>query len=141
MSDLHGLTRHHSDPTRPACLCGFNDPQWESNLQDFGLTRAGVRARKAVLEHADHVTDLPQRPASPSDPFDVGAEQAYPRASVRRKPDGWWLLTLWDGPDVVHELDRDAAHHKTVGSAVMLGWLIIGAHRRNGTRLNGMAAA
>ncbi|WP_426302753.1 hypothetical protein [Arthrobacter sp. R-11] len=87
-----------------------------------------------------HVTDLPERKASPSDPFDVGAEGSYPRAGVRRQPDGRWRLTFWDGPDVFHVIDEDQRTYPDRYSAFSIGWLRIKAHRDAGTRLNGMAA-
>lgn len=85
--------------------------------------------------------DLPTRKPSPSDPFDVGADRAYPRAGVRRQANGRWLLTLWDAPDIRHELDEEAADCPDAYSAFGLGQLIINTHRRSGTRLDGRAAA
>ena len=45
--------------------------------------------------------DLTTRKPKPSDPFDVSADKAYPRAGVRQLPNGRWKLTLWDAPGVV----------------------------------------
>ncbi|WP_115790022.1 hypothetical protein [Arthrobacter silvisoli] len=97
-----------------------------------------------MSKNLENVTDLPERKPSPSDPFDVGAERSYPRASVRRQADGRWRLTLWDAPGVFHVLegtgDELGPDYPDPYSAFGMGWLIIGAHRKTGTRLNGMAA-
>lgn len=94
--------------------------------------------------HAER--DLPTRKPAPSDPFDVGADRAYPRAGVRQKPNGRWQLTLWEAPGIEH-----AAHPQLVEqtdpddypdrySAFAIGLLVISIHRGNGTQLNGAAA-
>lgn len=85
--------------------------------------------------------DLPTREPSPSDPFDVGADRAYPRAGVRRRQDGRWQLTLWDGPGILHAIENeDDRDYPDRYSAFAIGQLIIGTHRDSGTRLNGLAA-
>lgn len=85
--------------------------------------------------------DLPTRKPSPSDPFDVGADRAYPRAGVRQKPDGRWQLTLWDEPGVLHAIEDEEDRDYPDGySAFAIGQLIISTHRQSKTRLNGLAA-
>lgn len=84
--------------------------------------------------------DLPTRRPNPSDPFDVGADKAYPRAGVRQGMAGRWILTLWDEPGIEHVIDEEAQYHESRDRAMELGWLIIGSHRKSGTRLNGYAA-
>lgn len=91
------------------------------------------------------VRDLPTRKPAPSDPFDVGAERAYPRAGVRQKPSGRWQLTLWDAYGVGHVVTelvepREPVDYPDRYSAFAMGQLIISTHRANGTQLNGAAA-
>jgi hypothetical protein len=93
-----------------------------------------------MSKQIDQVTDLPERKASPSDPFDVGAERSYPRAGVRRQPDGRWRLSLWDGPGVFHVSEATIQSYPDRYSAFGKGQMIIRSHRAARTRLNGMAA-
>jgi hypothetical protein len=62
----------------------------------------------------------------------------YPRAGVRPTADGKWRLTLWDSPDVEHELPEPVFDE--LDKAFDYGWLRIGACRESGTNLNGMEA-
>ena len=142
LEQTHRITRLRPDPDKPVCLCGFADPDWFINLAVIGMERAKIRARKVILHHVTaRTTDLPKRPTSPSDPFEVGPERTYPRAGVRRQPNGKWRLTLWDGPDTMHVIDVEQAVQPDRYSAFGLGLMIIGAHRKAGTRLNGRAVA
>ncbi len=122
----------------PVCACGFRP----EILGAAGEKPVGAqwKAKADVLNHVDTARDLPERKPNPSDPFDVGAERVYPRAGVRRRPDGSWLLTLWDGPDIAHELHEGSAEHTTRYNAFCTGQMIIDSHWRAGTRLNGLAA-
>lgn len=93
--------------------------------------------------HAER--DLPTRKPAPSDPFDVGADRAYPRAGVRQKSNGRWQLTLWEAPGVGHigtELVEplEPVDYPDRYSAFAMGQLTISNHRASGTQLNGAAA-
>lgn len=124
----------------PACKCGFR-AFLRLSLPEVYPGQHVLREKIAILEHINQVTDLPQRPVSPSDPFDVGAERAYPRAGVRKQRDGRWRLTLWDGPGVFHVSEATDPSFPDRYSAFSLGLMIIANHRKTGTRLNGSAAA
>ncbi len=133
----HFLTRNQH--AEPVCACGFRP----GILGAAGEKPVGAqwKAKADVLNHVADVRNLPERKASPSDPFDVGADRAYPRAGVRKRADGKWILTLWDAPDIMHELDEASAVHTARYNAVCTGEMIIGSHRKTGTSLNGLVAA
>ncbi|MEE2568586.1 hypothetical protein V1638_04135 [Pseudarthrobacter sp. J64] len=133
----HILTRNAGN--LPACTCGFGPDVCRRSIEAYSGQNIAL-AKTAVLDHIDGVRDLPTRLPQPSDPFDVGADRAYPRAGVRRQPDGRWRLTLWDAPDVFHVIEASQRDYPDPYSAFSLGHMLITEHRRNGTRLNGRAA-
>lgn len=158
----HGLTRNTDKEA--VCLCGYRP----EILDDFRpLTERQLKAKTTVLEHVqarNHETEVvrftkealgitltpwqenilnaivpAQTPLrSPNDPFLV-TDARYPRAGVRRTEDGRWLLSCWDGEQIVHVIDQPIFDDRV--TAFDYGWLTIGACRESGTNLNGMEAA
>lgn len=135
----HFLTRTRRGES--VCACGFRP----EILGTAGEKPVGVqwKAKADVLNHIDGqptITGAETGLRSPARPFRRAHDVKFPRAGVRRQPDGQWLLTLWDEQDVVHELDEVSAVHTTRYNAICTGQMIIDAHRSTGTRLNGLAA-
>jgi hypothetical protein len=134
----HFLKRNHDN--EPICACGYRP--------DILNTGAPVgkqwKARTAVLDHVqalhacdDCTPDLPTPLRSPTDPF-VIADAKYPRAGVRQTEDGRWLLSCWDGDQIVHVIEEPIFDDRV--TAFDYAWLTIGACRDSGTNLNGWAA-
>lgn len=126
----------------PICACGHRP----AILDQTGPADVGVqwKAKTDVLDHIDEANKLEgNTPArrSPDAPFIGRRSATYPRAGVRQTEDGRWLLTLWDGDQIVHVIDEDDREHADRYTAFTQGWLTIGACRRTGTNLNGMANA
>lgn len=69
-----------------------------------------MAARPAPLRHAAAAFPLTFR-------FRLDAERLYPRAGVRRRPDGKWLRLLWYGPALVR-VDPEPLTHETRRAAV-----------------------
>lgn len=116
----HGLTRNPEN--EPVCRCGFRP-----DVLDTGAPIGrDWKAKTIILNHAaalnNHVL-------------------TYPRASVQPTTDGKWHLTLWDAPEVEHALAEDESEFDALADAYDYGALRIGACRRSGTNLNGMAVA
>jgi hypothetical protein len=132
----HGLTRNADN--EPICICGFR-PEVLDTAAPVGRD---WKAKGIILDHASALNNgiepLSSR-RSPDAPFTAKAEVKFPRAGVRPTDDGKWHLTLWDSPDVQHELE-DPKFDDLV-NAVEYGRLRIGACRQSGTNLNGMAVA
>lgn len=155
------MSNHHlirTPDNEPVCSCGFR-PDILDTAEPIG------RMWKAKTHVLDHVASLDAQEAmdelnagvrsvysvrsmlplnlrperSPDAPFKVGSEAKYPRAGVRRMPSGKWLLSLWDGSEVIHVLDEPEFDDRK--TAFDYGWLTIGACRQSGTNLNGWANA
>ncbi|ALV43131.1 hypothetical protein AU252_19835 [Pseudarthrobacter sulfonivorans] len=142
----HGLTRNPDN--EPVCLCGYR-PEILSDPAPVGKQ---WKAQTAVLDHVEALKEyddaidkyLATRPLpaptplrSPNDPF-VVMDARYPRAGVRRTEDGRWLLSCWDGDQIVHVIDEPVFDDRV--TAFDYGFLTIGACRESGTNLNGGAA-
>lgn len=124
----------------PICACGYR-PEILNQASPVGVQ---WKAKADVLNHIDDMNKLnaPETPKrSPEAPFRGRHEAKYPRAGVRQTEDGRWLLTLWDGDEIVHVIDEDDRTHSDRYTAFSQGWLTIGACRLSGTNLNGMANA
>lgn len=119
----HFLTRNPEN--EPICSCGLRP-----DILDTGAPIGRDWAAKAII--LDHAASLNNG---------LAEEAKYPRATVRPTSDGKWRLTLWDAPDVEHELDEEDANFDALADAYDYGALRIGACRQAGTNLNGMAAA
>jgi len=123
----------------PICACGYRP----GIIDQIGPAVVGVqwKAKADVLHHVDEIRKLegntPRR--SPEAPFTARHTVKYPRAGVRQTEDGRWLLTLWDGDEIVHVIDSRDREHEDRYTAFTQGWLTVGACRRAGTNLNGMA--
>lgn len=65
--------------------------------------KALMAARPAPLRHPAAEFPLTFR-------FRVDADHLYPRAAVRRQPDGKWLLQVWVAPEVVRRDDEPLTH-------------------------------
>ena len=128
----HGLTRNPDN--EPVCLCGLR-PGILDSPAPIGKE---WKAKKVILDHAEALNTTPTPLRSPDAPFQIG-DAVYPRAGVRRTPAGKWLLTLWDGPGIMHHFDEPEFSSRE--DAVEYGWTTIGACRQAGTNLNGWAAA
>lgn len=126
----HGLTRNADN--EPVCFCGFRP----AILDEPAPVGKAWAAKKVVLDHADALNE--GEVPDPSDPFLVDNAK-YPRAGVRRTPEGQWLLTLWDGMGIQHHIDEPEFKDRT--DAFDYGWMTVGACRQSGTNLNGWAAA
>jgi hypothetical protein len=146
----HGLTR--TPDNEPVCLCGYRP--------DFYLPVSiqHLKAKTAILDHAKALNDaaaaneweaaldalaqpVPTTPTplrSPGAPFTASTDLKYPRAGVRLMASGKWLLSLWDGDQVLHVFDDPEFDDRK--TAFDYGWLTIGACRQSGTNLNGMEA-
>ncbi|QYC54965.1 hypothetical protein SEA_POPPER_48 [Arthrobacter phage Popper] len=130
----HGLTRN--DLNESVCLCGFR-PEILDTVAPIGRD---WKAKSIILDHAAALNnDVPEPRRSPDAPFTGNPESKYPRAGVRPTPDGKWHLTLWDAPDVQHELEEP--DFSRFADAFDYGRLRIGACRGAGTDLNGRAVA
>ena len=130
----HGLTRNPDN--EPVCLCGLR----HGILDDirYPWHERQCKAKKVILDHAEALNTTPTPLRSPDAPFQIG-DAVYPRAGVRRTPAGKWLLTLWDGPGIMHHIDEPEFDART--EAFDYGWVTVGACRQSGTNLNGWAAA
>lgn len=142
----HFLKRNPDN--EPVCACGFR-PEILDAMAPVGKI---WKAKTAVLDHVKAQTEsttgfvlfsLPGNAAqrSPEAPFHGRHAVKYPRAGVRQTEDGRWLVTLWDGDSIVHVIDEDDRTHAHRENAFAQGWLTIGACRKSGTDLNGMANA
>ena len=126
----------------PICACGHRP----AILDHTGPAIVGVqwKAKTDVLNHIDAANKAeattPAR-RSPDAPFRGRHAATYPRAGVRQTEDGRWLLTLWDGDQIVHVTDEEDRIHDDRYTAVSAGWLTVGACRRSGTNLNGWPQA
>ena len=153
----HGLTRNPEN--EPVCACGFRP----EILDEPAPVGKQWKARTAVLDHAKarnedeaafkgeriytheeirafgEVQFNDRHRRSPDAPFTANPEAKYPRAGVRQTEDGRWLLSCWDGDQIVHVIDEPVFDDRV--TAFDYGWLTIGACRQSGTNLNGMAAA
>ena len=138
----HFLTRNADN--QPVCACGFH-PEILDSAAPVGRD---WKAKGIILDHAASLNNAsapaPSKPAftarrSPDTPFTADMGAKYPRAGVRTTTDGLWHLTLWDSPDVQHELPEPVFDE--LSKAFDYGWLRIGACRDSGTNLNGMATA
>ncbi|AYN59040.1 hypothetical protein PBI_RYAN_50 [Arthrobacter phage Ryan] len=130
----HGLARNADNES--ICLCGFR-PEILDSVAPVGRD---WKAKTIILNHAAALNnDIPEAPRSPDSPFTGNPDAKYPRAGVRPTTDGKWRLTLWDAPDVQHELDEP--DFGQLSNAFDYGWLRIGACRDSGTDLNGRAVA
>ncbi|MGY4543280.1 hypothetical protein ACVWY0_003213 [Arthrobacter sp. UYNi723] len=145
----HGLTRNPDN--EPVCTCGYSPEV----LDDYRPWVGGRlwRAKKDVLDHAEALNDYEARVEalawapvalpeptplrSPDAPFTV-RDALYPRAGVRQTGDGRWLLSCWDGDQIIHVIDEPVFDDRV--TAFDYGWLTIGACRESGTNLNGWAA-
>ncbi|WNM72267.1 hypothetical protein SEA_GUSANITA_47 [Arthrobacter phage Gusanita] len=114
----HGLTRNSEN--EPVCICGFRPEILDTDAPIGRLWKA----KGIVLDHAASLNCS----GAPGGRF--------PRASVRPTGGGKWHLTLWDAPDVQHELPGDS-EFADLRSAFEYGWLRIGACRVSGTTLSG----
>ena len=132
----HGLTRNADNES--VCLCGFR-PEILDTTAPIGRD---WKAKAIILDHAaalnNNIEPLHAQ-RSPDAPFTAKPDAKYPRAGVRPHGDGKWHLTLWDAPDVQHELENP--DFDGLWDAVEYGLLRIGACRQSGTNLNGMAVA
>ncbi|WP_422934964.1 hypothetical protein [Sinomonas sp. P47F7] len=61
-------------------------------------------------------------------PFTARHERTWPRAGVRRNPDGLWQLVVWFEPDVMSSVYAGVSF-KHQGEAIALGATIAAAHR------------
>lgn len=143
----HHLTR--TPDNEPVCSCGFR-PDILDTAEPIGRM---WKAKTIVLDHVQALHAEPDDPdrtspalaghqtprRSPDAPFRASSDLKYPRAGVRRMPSGKWLLSLWDGSEVIHALDEPEFDDRT--TAFDYGWLTIGACRQSGTNLNGWANA
>lgn len=122
----HSLTRNEAD--EPVCECGFRPA-----VLDTG-SPVGVswKAKSDVLTHINVLT------LRATQPFEARHERKYPRAGVRLAPSGKWMVTLWEAPDVLH--GHEQPFHDTRAEAIDYSGLVIGAHHKTGTTLNGRAA-
>ena len=144
----HGFTRNPDN--EPVCLCGYRP----AILDEPGPIGRQWKARTAVLDHVQALhdcndcPDTPPEPVrtdiqptplrSPDAPFTARTDLKYPRAGVRMMASGKWLLSLWDGDEVLHVFDDPEFDDRR--TAFDYGWLTIGACRQSGTNLNGMEA-
>lgn len=64
-------------------------------------------------------------------PFTAAHERKWPRAGVRRRPDGAWALMIWAKPDVSVAWYANVAFTERQ-DAVDLGKTIAGAYRSGG---------
>lgn len=128
----HGLTRNPDN--EPVCLCGYRP----EILDDPAPVGKQWKAQTAVLNHAEarNAHETPLR--SPDAQFLI-PDAKYPRAGVRQTGDGRWLLSCWDGDQIVHVIDEPIFNDRV--TAFDYGWLTIGACRQSGTNLNGLEAA
>lgn len=150
----HFLKRNPEN--EPICACGYRP----EILDDAAPVGKQWKARTAVLDHAQALDGilLPHQaaertsaaylsherrvaPRSPDAPFRGRHAVKYPRAGVRQTEDGRWLVTLWDGDSIVHVIDEKDRAHPDPYTAFAQGWLTIGACRKAGTNLNGVAHA
>jgi hypothetical protein len=147
----HGFTRNPDN--EPVCLCGYRP----AILDEPAPVGKQWKARTAVLDHAKALNDAaaaneweaaldalaqpvaatPTPLRSPDAPFRASTDPKYPRAGVRRMPSGKWLLSMWDGDQVLHVFDDPEFDDRK--TAFDYGWLTIGACRQSGTNLNGWA--
>ena len=134
----HMLTRNGDN--KPACICGYTPHIAWRSVESYEGQNMQL-AKIAVHEHIERATDLPDRPKPVSDPAEVGAERVYPRALVSRHFTGLWQITWWDAPGVEYCHADLAGLWRTRDEAISQARLVIGAHRKTGTRLNGLAAA
>lgn len=129
----HALVRN--DTNEAVCACGFRPTvldaaapvgrNWKAQNEVWNHIDALAKATKVDAPFRGHVDAFP-----------------YPRAGIRRGVDGRWVITLWDRAGVVHAWESDGMDkHDTRLAAFEFAHLFIGAHRRSGTRLNGMPAA
>lgn len=148
----HFLKRNPDN--EPVCCCGFR-PEILDGPAPVGKL---WKAKAAVLDHVKalngFLTDCeaavhssaeyiayaqPATPRSPEAPFRSVNDVRYPRAGVRQTEDGRWLLTFWDGDEIVHVIDKDDRTHSDRYTAFTHGWLTVGDCRQSGTNLNGWA--
>ncbi|MEA5454490.1 hypothetical protein SPF06_07130 [Sinomonas sp. JGH33] len=61
-------------------------------------------------------------------PFSASHERTWPRAGVRRNPEGLWQLVMWLEPDVMSGIYAGVSF-KDREEAIELGGTIAGAHR------------
>lgn len=129
----HELAR--DDVSLPICSCGYRPEVLDAGKP---IGRAW-KAKAAVLNHIDDArwTKTPRR--SPDAPFKVSDQLEYPRAGVRRTPEGKWLLTCWDADQTLHPIPEPEFNDRV--AAFDYGYLTIGACRQSGTNLNGWAKA
>lgn len=123
----HFLTRKSDN--EPVCSCGFRP----EILDDPAPIGKQWKAQTAILNHADALNESERVNA----PF-VVKDAKYPRAGVRQTDDGRWLLSCWDGDQIVHVIEEPIFDDRV--TAFDYGWLTIGACRESGTNLNGWAA-
>jgi hypothetical protein len=135
------MSNHHLTRTphnEPVCSCGLRPDILDTDAPVGRLWKA-----KAIVQahieamNAEQDTTTPTR--SPDAPFTSVRDAKYPRAGVRLMPSGKWLLSLWDGDEILHVFDEPEFDDRK--TAFDYGWLTIGACRQSGTNLNGMEAA
>ncbi len=134
----HFLTRNPEN--EPVCGCGYRP----DILDEPAPVGKQWKAKTAVLEHvkaAAPLFALAFQQRSPEAPFHAKHEVRYPRAGVRQTEDGKWLLTLWDGDEIVHVIDQRDRVSNDLATAFSYGWLTVGACWKAGVRLNGMEAS
>ena len=133
----HRLT--HTPDSEPVCSCGLRPDILDTDAPVGRLWKAKAIVQNHIdAMNADQdITTTPTR--SPDAPFEVDSEAKYPRAGVRRLPSGKWLLSLWDGDQILHVFDDPEFDDRM--TAFDYGWLTIGACRQSGTNLNGWANA
>lgn len=131
----HFLTTNADNES--VCRCGFRP----AVLDDPAIIGRGWKARSDVEGHVRAF-----RPSfltrSPREPFHARHERRYPRAGVRRREDGIWIITLWDEEGVMHAWENkgNEEHHNRLDAFEFAHWFIK-SHQELGVRLNGMANA
>jgi hypothetical protein len=157
------MTNHflkRNPDSEPVCACGYR-PEildapapvgklWKAKTAVLDHVKALTEAtpEQAVTRYARDVLGIELAPwqrkaleRSPEAPFRGRHAVKYPRAGVRQTEDGRWLVTLWDGDNIVHVIDEEDRTHPDAYAAFAQGWLTIGACWQAGTNLNGMANA
>jgi hypothetical protein len=132
----HGLTRNPDN--EPVCICGYRP----EILDEPAPVGKQWKAKSCIVAHATALNPQPEPVRSPLAPFNPGPDAKYPRAGLRRREDGQWIVTLWDADGVSHAWEReDNALHGNRMEAFSFAQWFIKCHRDSGVRLNGMAAA